>query len=627
MIRKWLWMFAVVGLWVTTLGLLVGTPARMADVNTGNLRVVNALVGIGPVDVFLDGERIAYGLLPEAATPFLFVAVGKHTITIRPVDADPLSLPIADSLVDLSANSSKTAVVYQKVFARETATSSGTTVTAPSILQSGSVYFIDDDRSPIMLGKTRLTGVHLALGNPGRISIGYPSGEALLYQLGLEQPYGTIDVPAGAYPLAIINADEPSSPLLARVGDQNFYANTLYTLITVPDLQIRTGDTAGRVGSVSSTPRLIVIQAPIEPPQENGLRLRVVHAAHSTAVLDVYLDGRLVAGRMNFGRATEYLGLESYSHTITLRQFGAPLDQPAIGEATFTVTPQNSSQINWTLLMVNSSEENTAALQAAALAGGGSGDSETVNAPVVVNTPGGDIMVALLPDNISQTQRDYARVRVINAADGLPPLSLLTPAFPAPVQPANTLATPVPTPTLVPGTVRLPETLTTPVSFGAEASEQEIPAGLYDELDFVPLGSASRIAQITNAQLVSGVVYTFIVMGSPVGNPPLRVVTLAEYGQGLPTERLYTGTITTASANVRSGPSASATRITSLPERSEVAVLGRSADGTWVRIRFINPNTGVQEEGWVSGTANLMRITRLGVPIQVDALPEYTGGN
>jgi hypothetical protein len=340
-------------------------------------------------------------------------------------------------------------------------------------------------------------------------------------------------------------------------------------------------------------------------------------------VLDVYLDGRLVAGRMNFGRVTEYLGLESYSHTITLRRFGLPLDEPPIGEATFTVTPQNSSQINWTLLMVNSSAENTAALTAAAQSSA-SGKNGTVNAPVVVNTPGGDIMIALLPDNISQSQRGFARVRLINAADGLPPLSLLTPAFPAPEVKAGA-ATPVPTPTLVPGVVKLPETLTAPASFGAEASEQEIPAGLYGELDFVPTGSASRIAQVANAQVVSGVVYTFIVMGSPTGNPPLRVVTLADYGQGLPIERQYIGTITTASANIRALPNPNGTRITSLPINTEVDVLGRTADATWIRIRFINPDTAVQQEGWVSGTANLLDIKRLGLPVQVSALPEYVG--
>jgi hypothetical protein len=613
MIRKWLWIFATVGLMLTLLGRI--TPAQMADTNTGTLRVVNALVGIGPVDVFLDGERIAYGLPSGTATPYLFVAAGKHTITLRPVDADALSLPVADTLIDIPANNSKTAIAYQRVFAPPTGT-------PPTILQSGAIYIMDDDRSPIALGKTRLTGVHLATGTPARISIGYPSGEALLYQLGFEQSYGTVDVEAGAYPLAIIDADATGTPLLARVGDQNFYANTFYTLIVVPDVQ-PVGGSGSVVGALSSTPRLIALQSPIDPPQENGLRLRVVHAAHSTAVLDVYLDGRLVAGRMNFGRVTEYLGLESYSHTITLRRFGLPLDEPPIGEATFTVTPQNSSQINWTLLMVNSSAENTAALTAAAQSSA-SGKNGTVNAPVVVNTPGGDIMIALLPDNISQSQRGFARVRLINAADGLPPLSLLTPAFPAPEVKAGA-ATPVPTPTLVPGVVKLPETLTAPASFGAEASEQEIPAGLYGELDFVPTGSASRIAQVANAQVVSGVVYTFIVMGSPTGNPPLRVVTLADYGQGLPIERQYIGTITTASANIRALPNPNGTRITSLPVNTEVDVLGRTADATWIRIRFINPDTAVQQEGWVSGTANLLDIKRLGLPVQVSALPEYVG--
>jgi len=42
----------------------------------------------------------------------------------------------------------------------------------------------------------------------------------------------------------------------------------------------------------------------------------------------------------------------------------------------------------------------------------------------------GDVMMALLPDDLSETQRGLARIRIINAAEGVQNLSVFTPAYP-----------------------------------------------------------------------------------------------------------------------------------------------------------------------------------------------------
>lgn len=593
---------------VALLGFAVRLEAQQSQVNLGNLRVVNALVGLGAVDVFLDGERIAYGLEPEQATPYLFVLSGNHNLTVRPINADELSTPIADVLIDLAPNGSQTAIVYQKQFA-----AAGQNLTSA---QSGAVFVIDDDRSPIRLGKTRLTGVHLAVGTPQPVTIGYPSGEALLYRLTVEQPYGTIDIDAGAYSLALMDADSPDNLILQRFGEANFYASTLYTLVVVPDVTPAVGTA---LEAVSPNPRMFIISAPLDPPSGNGLRLRIMHAAHDAAVLDLYIDERLVASRVNYGRFTEYLGLANYGHTITIRRFGASPDEPPLGRALFTITPENTTQLNWTLLLVNSNPANTAALQANALAS----SAQEVNAPIVFNTPGGDVMVALLPDNISETQRDFARVRVINAADGVPALRLLTKGYPPPEPVPGVTVTPAPPPT--PGPTPTPAPVTEGVVFGAEANEAEIPAGFYEELTFVPEGGTGALDRLQNVQLVAGVVYTFVLVGSPAGNPPLDLITLEDYGTGLPLERLYSGVITTASARIRGTPSTSGAQVAALTNGTEVEVLGRNRTSEWLRIRFVNPLNNNRQEGWISATAGIIRVSRLGVPVNVAALPEYTG--
>jgi Domain of unknown function (DUF4397)/Bacterial SH3 domain len=580
-----------------------GEVSAQAAVNTGSLRVVNGLAGIGAVDVYLDNQRVAFGLATPAATTYFEVAAGRHALAVRPVNSDPLSAPIADVLIDLAANGSQTAVVYQQQFATGEAV-------APPIYQSGDIFVMNDDRSPIQLGKTRLTAVHLAVGTPQRLSLGYPSGEALLYQIGLQQPFGTIDLEAGAYSVAVLAADSPAPTVLERLGEINFYANTLYTLVVLPDVQPSSDSSV--VGTLSAQTKTFVLSAPLEAPSE-GLRLRIVHAAHNFAVIDIYIDEQMVASRVSYNRFTEYLGLADYSHLITIRRFGAPLSDPPLGRATLSLTPENLRQRTWTLLLVNTDSQ-TASQPVA-------GTAPDPNPPTIINSDNGAVMMKLLPDNLSETRRGFARVRLINAANGVPPLSLFTPALP--VSPPLAASQPQPDPTRVPPPG---VSLALAASFGQEASEGEIPAGLYERLNFIPTGSINPLVSLANLQLVGGVVYTFVVMGSPGGNPVITPVLFEDYGSGLPTRRVYTGIIVIQpAANIRERPSTQAALVTQLPKDTEVEVLGRNAAGDWLRIRFISPRTGSVQEGWISATNNLIRVERAGETIQPADLPEYIG--
>lgn len=589
-----------------------------AKVNVASLRVVNALPGIGPVDVYLDEQIVAYSLRPEEATTYFIIAAGRHALAIRTPSANELSAPIADLLIDLAPSGSQTAVVYQTQF------SDGGTA-GVTINQSSSIFVINDDRSPIQLGRTRLTVAHLAVGTPNRISIGYPSGEALLYQIGLKQPFGTIDVDTKAYTLAVLNADSaPSStpPVLERLGEINFYSNTLYTFITVPNAVPSPNPAV--VGAISNQTRTFVVTAPLEPPADNGLRLRIIHAAHNSAVVDIYIDERLVASRVNYGDYTDYLGLADFSHTITVRRFGDKPNDPNVkplARGSLTRNDKNSKQIDYTLLLVNSNPQNTAEVTSLSVpdASGNVPD----NAPIVFQTENGNVMMSLLPDDLSETQKDASRIRLIDAAEGVQAISVFTPAYPiAPLKLVNGLV-----PTLAPTATPVPFpgiSLVSNAAFGAEASAGEVPPGLYKQLNFIPSGGNNTLANTTNIQFVAGVIYTFVVMGSPDGNPPVKAVVIEDYGSGLALQRAYSG-ILLANANVREKPDASSGRVIQLPKDTEIEVLGRNNNGQWVRVRFINPNTGTRTEGWISTLANVIRVTRAGSPILPSALPLYTG--
>jgi hypothetical protein len=578
--------------------------------------------GIGAVDVYVNGLLVSTALPPRETTPFLSLPPGQYNVAVYPAGSDPLAVPAADLLLDLPPGESKSAVVYETRFAASAPTNAedeGTPrpqpVFAGGLAQSGSIMILNDNRSPMPLGKTRLTAVHLALGNPGRLSVAYPSRASLLHEVALEQPYGDIDIDAGVYPLTLVDAESAALDRLAFIGEQVFQANVHYTLIMIPDVTPTTeANSSGlTLPPLADRPTLFVVNAPLEPPIA-GIQLRVIHAAHSTDLVDVYIDGQLVVPRLTYSEYTPYLGLASYSHLIELRRRDADPESTPLATAQFNITEENQAQRHWTLMLLNGNQLDLTSLeviQAQEPIDAGS------NAPTFFfNTVGGPMSLVILPDNIAQTQRGFSRVRVIHAIDGALEIGLLALGIPR----DEALPTPTPNPgTPVP---EVPIPLVRPVIYGVEANESEVPAGVYEELDFVA-GSSTDISQLFNHQLLAGMVHTFVLVGQPAGEPPIRVLELIDHGRGLPSQRLYIGLVTTQEdlpARVRLRPTIASGVTGQLLPGTEVEVLGRNADATWARISYIADDSGIPREGWIA--MQLVQVTRLGEPINPLALPQ-----
>ncbi len=605
--------FFLLALFILAAGVVLAQvePVQEETTNTTELRVINAMVGIGPVDVYLNERPIGLALVPETATPYLAMPAGQYIIAVYAAGADPLSVPIADILIDLPVGQSKTAVVYQDRFAPADGD-------IPPVAQSGKVLMLDDNRSPMSLGKTRLTALHLAPGTPGKVSVAYPSRASLLHEISLNQPYGDIDIDAGVYPLTIVNAESQNLDRLVFIGERIFQANVHYTLIIVPDVRPVTGQAGEQLlPELVAQPRLFVISAPTEPPID-GFQMRFIHTAYSTAVVDVYIDSRLIAPRLSYGQYTEYIGLPAYSHLIELRRRDAPPDSEPLASAEFELTDENRRQPHWSLLLLNVSEAEVASLELVQAQEPVVADTTADDVqPTIFNTPGGPMTLVLLPDNIAQTARSSARVRVLHAIDGALEISMFASGFPP--DPDAPVVTPTQGP---PPTPQPPVRVVDPVIYGAEANENEIPAGLYEELSFVA-GNTSDLLTLTNPQLLPGMVHTFVLIGQPSGEPPIQALEIRDFGRGLPQERLYLGVVTVAGApgiaNVRRLPSNVAGIIGQLTNGAEVEVLGRNFDGTWIRVRYTQPGVSVPQEGWIFGP--ILRVTRLGDAINVLSLP------
>ena len=589
--------------------------------NTGEVRVINALVGIGPVDVYLNERLIGAGLSPRSATPYLALSPGQYVIAVRPAGDNPLSIPIADILLDLPAAASKSVLVYQERYAPEGADTGPNPDAAirPSVAQSGATLVLDDNRSPLPVGKTRLTAVHLAQGNPQQLSIAYPSRASLLHQITLAQPFGNIDIDSGVYPLTIVDATSLDLNRLAFIGEQNFVSGVYYTLVIVPDVLRDPAESATPlVPELTDDPDLFVISAPVDLPID-GLQLRLIHAAPDTTVVDVYIDGRLAAPRLNYSQYTPYLGLSTFSHLIELRRRDAAPDSEPLATAQFTITEENESQRYWSIMLLNANSQLELAAMELEPPPPAEGESPLPPGTVVqvFNTAGGPVSLALLPDNIAQTGRGLSRVRLLHAIDGALEISLFAQGFPQ----SGPTPTPGPEPTNTP---EPPRRIVDPVIYGAEANESELPAGVYGSLDFIA-GNTTEILNLENQQLLPGMVYTFVLIGQASGEPAIEALTLTDFGRGLPQERLYVGVIEviaqgTTVANVRLLPSTGSRVLDQLPAGSEVEVLGRNFDGTWINIRYTTEDVSIPQEGWISQP--LVSVTRLGDPINPLALPE-----
>ncbi|MBZ0294752.1 MAG: DUF4397 domain-containing protein [Anaerolineae bacterium] len=594
---------------VISLPFSVQLLAQTDPVNLGEVRVVNALVGLGDVDVYLDGSIVAYNLAPEDATIYFATPPGRHSVAVRLAGNPDLSVPLADVLIDLAANGSQTAIVYQDKFALEDGSYQ------PPLEEIGSFIVLDDNRSLSQLGQSRLTAVHLSVGTPGKLSVAYTNRASLLHEIELEKPYGTIDIDAGVYQLALVDAESESLDILERMGQFSFNSNTLYTVVTVPNLVPQFSNSGSlMIPTIPATPRAFLISASMDKPAD-GFQVRMVHAAHNTAVVDLYVDERLVVPRMNFGQYTEYIGLSDFSHTVTLRRRDAAPDDVPLAVAQINITDENRDQEHWTLLLLNANEQSVNALN---LISEGSDSNQA--SPVTIETPGGPLVLVLLPDNVAQTSRDSVRVRLIHAIDGALDLSLYTPALPtdepSSAQPADTTPQTGPTSTPAP-----PVQLVDSVLYGAEANETETRAGLYDELEFIA-GGVTTVYSMSDVHLIDGIVYTFVLIGQPAGEPPVTALQIEDFGRGIPQERLYRGLVTAnvEQVNVREGDDIRSPVQGSVANGTSVDVLGRNQDGSWVLIRYTPVGEFQQREGWIS--ASLILVTRLGDPANVLSLPQ-----
>jgi hypothetical protein len=195
--------------------------------------------------------------------------------------------------------------------------------------------------------------------------------------------------------------------------------------------------------------------------QESLSRVRFLHAVPGAPSVDVYLDGKIVAANLAFGRVTPHLSVPGGDHQVTLRQTGLGMDAAPLIEVAVPLAPGFAFAV------------------------------------VAQGTPGA-LTAALYEDILDELAPGMARLTAINTISDAPPLDVLT-----------TDGGP-----LLQG-----------VNYGMQFGTINIPTGVQDLVMVPAGGAPeSAIAQIGQVSLQSGTLYTFVALGTLAGNTSTLVI-------------------------------------------------------------------------------------------------------
>lgn len=261
---------------------LVAPVAAQSDDSLAQVRFLHALPGAGPVDVYVDGQLTLSGLAFGSPSLYVMLPAGDHTVTVT--------------------QSGVTTALWQQVIAASAGQSLTLIVSSTNPLE---FTVFQDDIAPMPLGTARLTAVHAIAGGPA-VDVVLSDGRAVIPGLEYNVPYGTLDVPAGVYEIAVVPAGESVDSALVPATPIALDSNTSYTLVAY---------------GTPSLPNILVLATSAQAVGSNA-GLRLVHGVADGSTVDVYLNDTLVAPAMAFSDSTVVMPVPEDTYIVSLAPAG-----------------------------------------------------------------------------------------------------------------------------------------------------------------------------------------------------------------------------------------------------------------------------------------------------------------
>jgi uncharacterized protein YgiM (DUF1202 family) len=279
------------------LALAFALPRPIAAQGEARIRLVHAVPGAGPVDVFVSELVAAKSLTFANATRFLNAPSGELTVSVRAADSTTELLSVN---VSLKAGQAKTIVLsgLQAVIASE----------------------FEDDLGPIAAGKTRLTAIH-AIDGADPVDVAQTANGQLELNLitGLTYAtaYGSVDIDAFAPEISVLPAGGGLEQTFA-MGQFSMVSGTYNTLMVL-------GADSGE-----PKPQVVVLTAPLPSAEPDSGLLRLVHGNADVPAVDIYVNDTLVAPMIGYGEFTPHIGVPGQAITVSVRPAGTPPQTPPV---------------------------------------------------------------------------------------------------------------------------------------------------------------------------------------------------------------------------------------------------------------------------------------------------------
>lgn len=252
----------------------------------GNVRFAHVVPGAPSVDVYLNGQLAVSDLAFGEASGYIAVPAGSYSLSANSVGT---SNAVFTQDISITGGSSVTMIA--------------SSATAPSFAP------FSDELTAVEFGKTRFSIVHAIEGAPAIDVVFTADGTVIAEGLEYGNIFGTFDVPADVYNLAVVPTGSDVSSAIAE--------------LSLP-LSGGTSNIAVIYGTAVAT-EAVVATAPTAASADSGM-VRFVHTVVGASDVDVVINGTLVIPALSLDNPSEHIALPAGSHEVALRVSGTDSD-------------------------------------------------------------------------------------------------------------------------------------------------------------------------------------------------------------------------------------------------------------------------------------------------------------
>lgn len=247
------------------------------------IRFVHALPGAGAIDVYVSGDLAISNLAFGQASGYLNVPSGQYPLVVTQHNSP-------DQLWQQTVN----------------APNGGAVTLVVSSVDPLQFNVFGEDLNPIAIGKARFTAIHAIKDGP-TVDIILADGRPVVPGLQYGAPYGTLDLPAMTYNLAVVPTGASLSDAIIPASSYSLNSGTSYVAVAY---------------GTASNPQLMLLQAPTRAESPDAGSLRFAHLVEDAPAVDVYLNDTLVAPSLQFSDSTTFMSVPAGLYTASVRLAG-----------------------------------------------------------------------------------------------------------------------------------------------------------------------------------------------------------------------------------------------------------------------------------------------------------------